>query len=63
MVAVGTPWPQCMSILASTVMHVTPWMPIGVDEATRERKPAAATTLIMVDAMTMARTRAQALTY
>ena len=52
-----------MSISASTVTHVTPWMPIDVDEAMRERKPAAATSLIAADAMTVARTEAQALTY
>ena len=47
-----------MSISTSTVTHITPWMPVGVDEATRERKSAAATTLVMADATTAMRTRA-----
>ena len=49
-----------MSVSAVTMTHLTPWMPIGVDEVTRERKPAAATTLIAADATTSVRIGARA---
>jgi hypothetical protein len=49
-----------MSVSATIVMHVTPYTPIGVDGTTRERRPAVATTLDVIDTMTVAKTRAQA---
>jgi hypothetical protein len=50
-----------MSVLATTVMHITPWTLVGADGMIRERRPATATTLVAVDATTAARTGAQAL--
>ena len=54
------PRSQCMSVSASTVTHTTPWTPIGVPTAMRGRKLAVATTLVVVDATTVARTEARA---
>jgi len=56
----GHAWPRCMSVLASTMTHVTPWMPVGMDEAMRERKPAATTIVVATDATIVVRTGARA---
>ena len=53
---------RCMSVSAATMTHATPSMPTGMPTVMRGRRLAVATTLIVVDATTAARTEARALT-
>ena len=51
----------CISFSAATVTHATPSTSADVPTMTQKREPAVATTLIVADATTVARTEAQAL--
>ena len=57
------PLSRCMSVSATTVTHGTPSTPVGVPVAMQGRELAMATTLVMADGTTMARTEARAPAY
>ena len=57
------PWSWCMNVSASTVTRATPSTPVGVPTEMQGRRLATATTLVMADTTTTARTEARASTF